>query len=179
MFSYKTSRCIAKDKSHIFHPPAQSPFFIIPRFAAGGFRQARTPAAVVAEVSEPHDPRAGTFSTVLVVVALGQNTVHVLLDARTQLPLLLPEAASSAQRVSSVVHAERWLATNLGFTATCFLAAELTVERLRTVDFVRNVLPQNWYTSAKSSRWQPSLLQSICCESLAALLGARLPISCD
>ena len=113
------------------------------------------------------------------MVALDQNTVHVLLEVMTQLSLLLTEAVSSAQHASSVVHAEQWLATNLSFTATCFLAAELTVERLRTVDFVRNVLPQNWYTSAKSSRWQPSLLQSICCESLAALLGARLPISCD
>ena len=75
------------------------------------------------------------------VVALGQNTVHVLLDARTQLPLLLPEAVSSAQRVSSVVHAERWLAKNLNFTATCFLAAELTAKRLRTVACVLGALP--------------------------------------
>ena len=78
---------------------------------------------------------------VLLVVALGQNTSHVLLDARTQPPLLLPEAGSPAQRASSIVHAKQWLAENPGFIAACFLAVELTTERLRKVACVLNVIP--------------------------------------
>ena len=61
---------------------------------------ARTPATAVAGFDELRLPHGGAFSTLLVVVAPGQNTVHVLHNAKAQLTLLIPDALSTTSTLS-------------------------------------------------------------------------------